>query len=447
MIDSGTLSRTYEAHIAAVAEGYARALAACELDAVVVHSGSLSKRTSFDDQDWPLRPTPHFMHWLALPEPDAVLIIAAGAKPVLVRLEQANFWEAPARAESEHFWPFFDVIVAPSHEAMRALIPAGRVAFVGENTAFADRLGLSRDACNMHALLRRLDALRTTKSAYEIVCLAEANRIAGEGHEVVRGAFEVGDASELDLHLLYLRATRQDDPETPYKNIVAMGAHAATLHHVGYQKTPSGAASLLLDAGATCLGYASDITRTWVKPTGEVARVFAALLARMEAMQTGLVAAVQSGEPYEALHDRSHRELAAILRDSGIVRLSADAIDAMGISRAFYPHGLGHSIGLQCHDVGCAVTQPAARNPFLRNTTDIAAGQVFTIEPGLYFIERLLTPLRHGPIAADIDWALVDALSPLGGIRIEDDLVLLASGVRNLTREHLPLGGGVVGSP
>jgi Xaa-Pro dipeptidase len=75
----------------------------------------------------------------------------------------------------------------------------------------------------------------------------------------------------------------------------------------------------------------------------------------------------------------------------------------------------------------------------LRNTTGISSGQVFTIEPGVYFIDALLAPLRN---RSDIDWKLVDALSPFGGIRIEDDIHVLEHGIRNLTREVLPQGGG-----
>jgi Xaa-Pro dipeptidase len=122
--------------------------------------------------------------------------------------------------------------------------------------------------------------------------------------------------------------------------------------------------------------------------------------------------------------------------------LSDEAIDAKGISRAFYPHGLGHSLGLQTHDVGCAVIKPRADNPFLRNTSVIERDQVFTIEPGVYFIESLLRPLREGEHAKHIDWALVDALAPLGGVRIEDDILVLPSSIRNFTREVLPRGGG-----
>lgn len=439
------LQSAYSEHVAALCRAYERAAAEEGKDAIVVHSGSLKRRTEFDDQDWPLRPTPHFMHWLAFPEPECALVFRPGKKPKLVRLEQASFWEAPARAEGEHFWGAFEVTIAPSHEALSAELPRARAAFVGENVARGAQWGFSKEDCNPPGLLAKLDAIRTHKTRYEVLCLEEANRRAAQGHDVVRGAFEAGDASELELHLLYLRATSQDDPETPYKNIVALGEHAATLHHVGYQKTKSGAASLLLDAGATFMGYASDVTRTWVKPVGEAARVFAGLIERMESMQKALVSAIETGAPYEALHDRSHRGVSSILRDSGVVNMSEAEIDALGISRVFYPHGLGHSLGLQCHDVGCALTKPKPENPFLRNTSTITAGQVFTIEPGLYFIEGLLGPLRAGKHAGQIDWALVDALKPFGGIRIEDDVVVAADKIENLTRAVLPLGGGVVG--
>ena len=149
-------------------------------------------------------------------------------------------------------------------------------------------------------------------------------------------------------------------------------------------------------------------------------------------------------KPYQELHDESHRLVAAVLREVGIGKLSAEELVDSGITRAFYPHGLGHSLGLQCHDVGCALVAPRKDNPFLRNTSVIGEGQVFTIEPGLYFIDGLLAPVRQGEHAAGVDWDLVDQLAPLGGIRIEDDVVVgpEGSGVRNLTREVLPEGGG-----
>jgi Xaa-Pro dipeptidase len=297
---------------------------------------------------------------------------------------------------------------------------------------------------NPPALWKAIDALRTKKTPYEIACLVEANRRASRGHEAVREAFAEGEHAELDLHLLYLGATRQDDQEAPYKNIVAMGRSAAILHHIAYGRDTSRAQSLLLDAGAVCLGYCSDITRTWVKPDGAAGSTFAMLVAAMEAMQKRLVARAAIGMPYEELHDESHRQTSAILKEAGIAKASVEEIDKSGVSRVFYPHGLGHSLGLQTHDVGCALVKPRADNPFLRNTSRIEEDQVFTIEPGLYFIEPLLAELKSKPEGRMVDWSLVEALASFGGIRIEDDIHVQAAGMRNLTREVLPLGGGKV---
>jgi Xaa-Pro dipeptidase len=104
------------------------------------------------------------------------------------------------------------------------------------------------------------------------------------------------------------------------------------------------------------------------------------------------------------------------------------------VTRALYPHGLGHSLGVVVHDVGMKPRPPRADNPFLRNTSVIEVGQVFTIEPGCYFIPALLAPLRTDDRAALVDWTLVDELAPFGGIRIEDNVAVTASGPVNLTR-------------
>ena len=433
----------YASHVEDLERRYAAALTSAGYDAVAIHSGSLLARSGFDDQYWPLRPVPHFQHWAALAEPDCAIVFVPGKRPALLRPRATSFWEAPAAPEADYFLSAFDVVPIDAPEDVKKHLPSGKkTAFVGEDRARAASWGFVGDHVCPPALLRALDALRTTKTDYEVACLAEANLRAARGHEALRAAFAAGDESELDLHLLYLKATAQDDPETPYKNIVAQGAHAATLHHVSYAKKPSGAKSLLVDAGAACLGYCSDVTRTWVKGGGAEASAFAALVAGVEAMQKRLCEAAKTGLPYEELHDESHRQVGAILKDVGLVTVSGGEAVERGITRAFFPHGLGHSLGLQCHDVGCALVTPRTENPFLRNTSTIAPGQVFTIEPGVYFIDALLRPLRESSGASAVDWKLVDAVAPLGGVRIEDDLVVGAKANRNLTREHLPVGGG-----
>jgi Xaa-Pro dipeptidase len=437
--DRESLAATYRTHLATLNAGYGDALLEHGYDAVVIHSGTPLKRSIFDDQYWPQRAVPHFQHWMPLVTPRSALLVEAGKRPRFFHFDVVDFWEAPPAPESDHFWPSFDVESVASPERIKELLPRGkRVAFIGEDRADAAAWGFEdRDVCPP-ALLAALDALRIRKTGYELVCLREANRRAALGHAAVAKAFREGDHSELQLHLIYLEATAQDDPETPYKNIVALGEHAATLHHVGYSRRAAGAQSLLLDAGARCLGYDSDITRTYVKGKGADVDAFAALIDGMERLQQETCRRVALGLPYERLHNESHELLAPLLRDVGIARGSDDELVARGITRKFLPHGLGHSLGLQTHDVGCRSVQPEERNPWLRNTTRIAEGQVFTIEPGCYFITSLLQELRASDSGSLVDWRMVDALKPFGGVRIEDDVTVERAGIVNFTRDYLP---------
>jgi Xaa-Pro dipeptidase len=427
------LAALYREHLEKLSRGAAAALQKAGFDALLIHSGNPVKKTEADDQYWALRVTPHFHHWLPLTEPGCAVVLVPGHQPKLHRAVHDSFWEALREPESDHFWAGFEVL----GPAKRGELPQGRIAFVGDDLRAARELGI--EAVNPPELLRALDELRVHKTAYEIECLVEANVRAARGHQELRRLFAGADHSELELHLTFLGKTLQDDAETPYKNIVAMGKHAATLHHISYDKQARPAMSMLVDAGATFCGYGSDVTRTWVKGGGEAGAVFAGLVSRMEEMQQRLCKMVKPGMPYEELHDESHRQVASIIREAGLSRLSEDELLAKKVTRAFYPHGLGHSLGVQVHDVGCGLTPPRADNPWLRNTSTVSVDQVFTIEPGFYFIDALLQPVLA---AGDIDWTLVEALSPFGGIRIEDDVQVLPNRIRNLTREVLPGASG-----
>ena len=419
---------SYPQHIAALQRATESALAEHQFEAVVLCSGTAQSKNRFDDQSWPLSPTPAYLHWCPLVEADAFVVVRPGRRPTLVRTVVDDYWETLAPPESDHFWTQFDVVTVDAGHAADVL-PHGKIAVITRDPGAAPP-----GEVNPQALLGALDLVRTHKTPYEIECLAEATRRGVAGHRAIEARFRAGPCSELELHLIYLGASGQDDPTTPYKNIVALGPHCAVLHYIAYERTVvAGDTSLLVDAGARCQGYGSDITRTHARGAGS--KRFADLIARVDQLQQEICRRIQPGRAYEDLHDDCHRLLADVLVDSGIGKASAAELVDRGVTRTFLPHGLGHSLGVVTHDVGMKPRPPRPENRFLRNTSQIEVGQVFTIEPGLYFIDGLLGPLRAGDHARLVDWALVDELRPYGGIRIEDNVVVLAQGIRNLTRE------------
>jgi len=128
-----------------------------------------------------------------------------------------------------------------------------------------------------------------------------------------------------------------------------------------------------------------------------------------------------------------------------VLRVGVDRAIERGLALPFLPHGLGHHLGLQVHDVGGQQVSPEGRHrspsplyPMLRTTRDLEAGHVVTVEPGLYFIPLLLSPHREGPDAGSFDWDVVDQLLPCGGIRVEDDVLVTEAGHENLTRGCVP---------
>lgn len=425
-----TFASTFPAHVAYLQKGYEAAMAAHGFDAIILCSGGAHLKNRFDDQHWPLSPTPAFSHWCPLVEADAFVVIRPSTKPLLVRTITEDFWETPALPESDHFWAAFDLVEVKPGLAGDAL-PGGRVAVITRDQGTSPP-----GAVNPPALIATLDLLRTKKTAYEIECLVLASQRAAKGHKHAAAVFQSGTPSELELHLAYLQASEQDDAAAPYKNIVAIGAHAAVLHYVAYERAHvDGDTSFLIDAGAKVLGYGSDITRTYVRGKGAAASRFKELLKHMEALQQQICRAIRPHLSYEDLHDEAHRMLANALRETGIGRGGADELVERGITRALFPHGLGHSLGVTVHDAGMKPRPPRPENRFLRNTSAIEVGQVFTIEPGVYIIDALLGPLQADDRRELVDWSAIADLRQFGGIRIEDNILVEASGIRNLTRE------------
>lgn len=401
------------------------------VDTLVIHSGQAALKYSLDDQHWPFVSTPHFLHWLPLHGQRALLVVKVGQVPQLYIEKHHSFWDSPATLSQNWSHESFETHEVERLEDLRVTQTA---AFIGDDLKLAATMGVLRDNCNTPEIISRADFLRTLKSDFEVASIHAANETAAVGHKVVKELFENTDASEFDLHLAYLRATGQTEFGLPYGNIVALGGHCAVLHHVDYgRESARRNESMLLDAGASFNGYASDVTRTWVKGNGSDVEIFQQMILGVDAAQRKLVASVKVGALYEDLHNSAHYLIADVLIASGIIKCSSEAAVNTGLTRVFFPHGLGHSLGLQVHDVGMKTKKPSGENKFLRNTSEMTQGQVVTIEPGLYFIPSLLREALASKQGSSIDKSQVERLSQFGGIRIEDDILATDAGAVNLS--------------
>lgn len=432
---NASLASLYTAHLATLRTRADRALALGGFDHLLIAAGTPPGKF-LDDQDYPFVANPHFKHWLPLTDaPGSWITYTPGAKPKLIFVQPRDYWHVVPQAAHGYWVEHFDIVIVRSAAEAVAQLPEGNGAVIASACPAIDGLTVN----NPQAVLDYLHWHRSYKTPYERELMREANRTGVRAHRAAEAAFRAG-GSEFDIHLAYLAAARQIDAELPYASIVGLNEHGAVLHYMHFDRTPPAAhRSFLIDAGASRAGYASDITRTYAAAGhGE----FQALIDSMDAAQRGFAAKVRAGQSYPELHIHAHHVIAGVLREHGLIRMSAESAVESGVTSAFFPHGLGHPIGLQVHDVagfqqderGGNIPRPAG-HPYLRMTRVLEPGMVVTIEPGLYFIDMLLAELRDKPVAADIDWAKVDAFRPYGGIRIEDDVVCTDDAPENLTRD------------
>ncbi|MCD9027105.1 Xaa-Pro dipeptidase [Luteimonas sp. BDR2-5] len=430
----------YADHLAVLAERSQTALARAGLDHLVVPSGTLHYQV-FDDRDYPYAVNPQFKHWLPLTRnPGSWLVFTPGQRPKLIYLQPRDYWHVVPEAPSGYWVEHFDIVVIRRPEEAQQHLPknAARCAILGEPQSALGKYGAYLPN-NPQAVLDYLDYHRAYKTPYEIAMLREASRRGVRAHRAAERAFRAG-ASEFGIHLAYCQAAGQDATELPYHNIVALDTHAAVLHYTEFDRLPPDPVhSFLLDAGASHGGYASDITRTHAHDT---ASEFQALIDAVDRAQQAMCAQVRAGFDYRQLHLDAHLALAGVLRDFGVIKVAPETALETGVSAAFFPHGIGHGIGLQVHDVagfaasdhGGTIDKPEG-HPYLRLTRTLEPGMVVTIEPGVYFVDMLLEDLRDAGHGDSVDWDRVAAFRPYGGIRIEDNVVCTVDAPVNLTRE------------
>ena len=440
-----SLVTLYQEHVKTLQQRAQQVLARHNLDAMLIHSGELLT-VFLDDHTYPFKVNPQFKAWVPVTQvPNCWLWIDGVNKPKLWFYSPVDYWHNVEPLPNSFWTGAVEVIGLKNADDIGQQLPAQRqnVAYIGPVAERARQLGFNSDSINPKGVIDFLHYHRAYKTGYELYCMRQAQKIAVTGHRAAKEAFKSG-MSEFDINVAYLSATGHRDTDVPYGNIIALNEHAAVLHYTKLdQHVPEQLRSFLIDAGAEYNGYAADLTRSYAANSGSE---YAQLVKEMNAEELALIGTMKAGVRYSEYHEQMHFRIASLLIKHQLVNgISAEAMVKDDLTGPFMPHGIGHPLGLQVHDVagfmqddrGTHLAAPQ-QYPYLRCTRMVEPGMVLTIEPGIYFIESLLAPWRAGKFSNHFDWAKIDALKPYGGIRIEDNVVIHANGVENMTRDlHL----------
>ncbi|SET91403.1 aminopeptidase P Metallo peptidase. MEROPS family M24B [Hymenobacter actinosclerus] len=247
------------------------------------------------------------------------------------------------------------------------------------------------------ALNGALSELRAVKTPEELALLRRAVRISAVGQQEVMKAAHAG-LGERELQGIHEFVYRKYDAEFEgYPSIVGAGANGCILHYETNNKPLVGNELVLMDCGAEYRGYSADVTRT-IPPSGKFSPAQRQIYELVLAAQDAGFAATKPGAPFQAPDQAARKVVTEGLLKLGIIKQAEEA-------RRYFPHGTSHYLGLDVHDRG--------------SYGPLAAGNVITVEPGIYIPEG--SP-------CDPKWWNI-------GVRIEDDLLITPTGYENLSRE------------
>ncbi|MEG2479274.1 MAG: aminopeptidase P family protein [Mucinivorans sp.] len=297
-------------------------------------------------------------------------------------------------------------------------------------------------------LVRAVVAQREIKSEQEVVQIEIAQATGYLMHTTAMKMCGQG-VTEREIAGAIEGIALQHGSGTSFMSIVTINGQ--TLHNHGYDNTLKDGRMLLVDAGAeTVMNYCSDSTRTMPvsgKFTQKQREIYQIVLsANLRAKEIA-----RAGVTYKSVHLEALKVMAEGLLALGLIKGSAEQAVLSGAVAMFMPHGLGHQMGLDVHDmedlgerlVGYDATTERSSEfglGALRMGKTLHAGHVITVEPGIYFVPDLISKWKAENICSDIiNFANIESYLDFGGIRLEDDILITEGGNRLLGEQHIPL--------
>jgi Xaa-Pro aminopeptidase len=287
-------------------------------------------------------------------------------------------------------------------------------------------------------LRAELDRIRRPKDALELQRMREAEGATAMAFAAVHAFLTDGTSERRAQIELEAEAFRHGGDAMAYDSIIASGPNAAALHFAPSTREMRDGELVLIDAGAERLGYASDITRTY-PVGGRMTSEQQELHSVVHAAQQAAIAQCGPGIEWTEVHLTATREIAAGLVACGILTGEPEGLIERGAVWLFFPHGIGHLVGLGVRDAGGIMPDRQPVFPQLRIDLPLEPGMVVTVEPGVYFARALLEdPDQRRRHRDAVDWQRVDRLLDFGGIRIEDNVLITDEGHDVITR-NVPL--------
>lgn len=287
-----------------------------------------------------------------------------------------------------------------------------------------------------------LMTVRRAKDSIELERMAAANRATVAAFTAVLPVLVEG-VSEREAQVeLESAAFRHGAEAMGYDTIIGGGTNSAVLHFAPSSRRFGAGELVLIDAGAQCLGYTSDVTRTYaVGGTFNPAQQeIHGIVRRALDLSTERC---RPGVEWRDIHLTAAVTIAEGLVGMGLLKGAPSTLVESGTTALFFPHGIGHLVGLGVRDAGGMPLRERRDDPRpypnLRIDLPLEPGYAVTVEPGIYFVPAILEdPQQRRRHRSAVDWDAVDKLMNFGGVRIENDIVITADG-HEVTTDDVPM--------
>jgi Xaa-Pro aminopeptidase len=416
---------------------------------VVLWSGRSSAR-NFPANVFPFRASSHFLYFAGLPLENAAIRLENGRLSLFMDegTPETALWhgETPKRAEiaeqigADAAFPLADL---KSHLKGAATIAVQDAATRLQQTHWLNRTvspASTSEGFDLE-LVRAIAALRLTHDKAALAEMRQAAAVTVQAHQVGMAATRAA-TTEAEVRAAMEGVIMAHGMTCAYGSIVTV--QGEVLHNNHYHHPLKPGELLLVDVGAeTASGWAADVTRTW-PVSGQFSSTQQAVYDVVLAAHDACIAQVRPGVEYREIHLLAAQAIAAGLVDLGILRGRAEDLVEMDAHALFFPHGVGHLLGLDVHDMedfGDLAGYDAGRVRsdrfglgYLRLDRPLQSGMAVTIEPGFYQVPAILhDPERRQKYQQVVNWERLAQFADVRGIRIEDDVLVTETGCEVLT--------------